>query len=65
MSSILGVGAGVGLVVGALIAQNLGWHWLFWIPLFVTLIAAAATWRWIPESPVRAPGQRQLGSPRR
>src|ERR1700689_2454408 len=57
MSSILGVGGGAGLVVGALIAQHLGWHWLFWIPLIVTLIAAAATWKWIPESPVRAPGR--------
>ena len=34
MSSILGVGGGAGLVVGALIVQHLGWHWLFWIPLF-------------------------------
>lgn len=57
MSSILGVGSGLGMVVGALISEQLGWHWLFWIPLAVTLIAAAATWRWIPESPVRAPGR--------
>jgi MFS family permease len=57
MSSILGVGSGLGLVVGALIAEHLGWHWLFWIPLVVTLIAAACTWRWIPESPVRAAGR--------
>lgn len=57
MSSILGVGSGFGLVIGALIAQHLGWHWLFWIPLVVTLIAAWATWRFIPESPVRAPGR--------
>ncbi|HEX3803183.1 MAG TPA: MFS transporter [Solirubrobacteraceae bacterium] len=57
MSSILGIGAGLGLVVGALISEHLGWHWLFWIPLLVTLIAAACTWRWIPESPVRAPGR--------
>ena len=33
MSSILGVGAGVGLVIGALIVEHLSWHWLFWIPL--------------------------------
>jgi len=62
MSSILGVGGGLGLVLGALIAQHLGWHWLFWIPLIVTLIAAAATWRWIPESPVRAPGRVNWGA---
>ena len=57
MSSILGVGSGLGLVLGAVISQHLGWHWLFWIPLIVTVIAAACTWRWIPESPIRAPGR--------
>jgi EmrB/QacA subfamily drug resistance transporter len=57
MSSILGVGGGAGLVVGALIVEHLGWHWLFWIPLVVTLLAAWATWRYIPESPVRSPGR--------
>src|SRR5947209_3580327 len=57
MSSILGVGAGAGLVVGALIVEHLGWHWLFWIPLVVTLLAAFFTWRYIPESPVRSPGR--------
>jgi EmrB/QacA subfamily drug resistance transporter len=56
MSSILGIGGGVGLVVGAVIVEQLGWHWLFWIPFAVTLLAAFFTWRFIPESPVRAPG---------
>jgi EmrB/QacA subfamily drug resistance transporter len=57
MSSILGIGGGLGMLIGALISEHLGWHWLFWIPLAVTLLAAASTWRWIPESPVRAPGR--------
>jgi EmrB/QacA subfamily drug resistance transporter len=57
MSSILGVGGGLGLVLGAIISEHLGWHWLFWIPLIVTVFAAVCTWRWIPESPVRAPGR--------
>jgi EmrB/QacA subfamily drug resistance transporter len=57
MSSILGVGGGLGLVLGAVISEHLGWHWLFWIPLIVTVFAAVCTWRWIPESPVRAPGR--------
>jgi len=57
MSSILGVGAGGGLVVGALISEHLGWHWLFWIPLPVTLAAAFFTMRYVPESPVRSPGR--------
>jgi EmrB/QacA subfamily drug resistance transporter len=57
MSSILGVGGGVGLIVGGLIVEHLSWHWLFWIPLVVTLLAAFSTWRWIPESPIRSPGK--------
>jgi EmrB/QacA subfamily drug resistance transporter len=54
MSAILGIGAGIGLVIGAVIVEHLGWHWLFWIPLVVTLVAAFCTWLYIPESPVRA-----------
>jgi EmrB/QacA subfamily drug resistance transporter len=57
MSSILGVGGGCGLVIGAVIVEHLGWHWLFWIPLATTLLAAVCTWRFIPESPVRTPGK--------
>jgi len=57
MSSILGVGAGCGLVVGAVINEHLGWRWLFWIPLVVTLLAAFFTARYVPESPVRTRGK--------
>jgi EmrB/QacA subfamily drug resistance transporter len=56
ISAILGIGGGCGLVVGGLIVEHLDWHWLFWLPLAVTLLAALCTWRYIPESPVRAPG---------
>ena len=62
MSSILGVGAGFGLVIGALIVEHLSWHWLFWIPLLVTLLAAFCTWRFVPESPSRAPGKINWGA---
>jgi MFS family permease len=57
MSSILGVGGGGGIIVGALIVTDLNWHWLFWLPLGVTVLAAICTWRFIPESPVRVPGR--------
>jgi EmrB/QacA subfamily drug resistance transporter len=57
ISSILGIGGGCGLVVGGLIVEHLSWHWLFWLPLAVTLLAAFCTWRYIPESPVRTPGR--------
>ena len=57
MSAILGVGSGLGLVLGGLIDEHLSWHWLFWIPLPAMVIAAACTWRYIPESQVRSPGR--------
>jgi EmrB/QacA subfamily drug resistance transporter len=56
ISSILGIGGGVGLVLGGLIVEHLSWHWLFWLPLVVTVLAAVCTWRFVPESPVRSPG---------
>ncbi len=57
LSSILGVGGGLGLVVGGLIAEHLSWHWLFWMPLLPMLAAAVCTWLLIPESQVRSPGR--------
>jgi EmrB/QacA subfamily drug resistance transporter len=56
LSSILGIGGGIGIVLGGLIVEHLDYHWLFWIPLIVTVIAAICTWRFIPESPVKVPG---------
>jgi MFS family permease len=57
LSSILGVGAGIGIVSAGLIVEHLNYHWLFWFPLAATILAALATWRFIPESPVRVPGR--------
>ncbi len=57
LSSILGVGGGIGIVLGGLIVEHLNYHWLYWIPLVVSVAAALATWRFVPESPVRVPGR--------
>lgn len=57
MSAILGIGAGFGIVVGALIVEHLPWQWLFWLTLVVIVVAAFCTWRFVPESPVRVPGR--------
>jgi len=57
VSAILGIGGGLGIVVGGLVVEHLGWHWLFWLPLVVIAAAAFATWRFVPESPVKAPGR--------
>jgi predicted MFS family arabinose efflux permease len=44
-------------VLSGVIVEHLSYHWLFWIPLAATLVAIVATWRFIPESPVRMPGR--------
>ena len=57
LSAILGVGGGIGIVASGLIVEHLNYHWLFWLPLLATVLAAVTTWRFIPESPVRVPGK--------
>lgn len=57
LSAILGVGGGIGIVLSGVIVEHLDYHWLFWIPLVLVVISAIATWRLVPESPVRTPGK--------
>jgi EmrB/QacA subfamily drug resistance transporter len=57
LSSILGVGGGVGIVLAGVIIAHLSYHWLYWFPLIVIVVAAVCTWRFVPESPVRVPGR--------
>jgi EmrB/QacA subfamily drug resistance transporter len=57
VSGLLGIGGGIGIIVGAVIVEHLSWHWLFWLPLIVLIVATFCTWRFVPESPVRVPGR--------
>ncbi|HKT84291.1 MAG TPA: MFS transporter, partial [Solirubrobacterales bacterium] len=57
LSAILGIGGGLGIVLSGVILEHLDYHWLFWIPLVAVVAAALATWRFVPESPVRTPGK--------
>ncbi len=43
----------MGLVLAGICVDHLSVAWLFWISVVVTAIAAWATWRYVPESPVR------------
>jgi EmrB/QacA subfamily drug resistance transporter len=57
ISGILGIGGGLGIVLAGPILQHLSYHWLFWIPLAVTLVATVAAIVFIPESSLRAEGE--------
>ena len=57
MSAILGAGAGAGIVLAGPILVHLNYHWLFWIPMIMSATATVATFVFVPESPVRAPGR--------
>jgi MFS family permease len=57
LSAILGVGAGLGIVLAGPIIVHLSYHWLYWLPLVMCLISGIATVIFIPESPIRTPGR--------
>jgi EmrB/QacA subfamily drug resistance transporter len=57
VSSLLGIGGGLGIVVAGPILQHLSYHWLFWILLMLTSVASVSAVVFIPESTIRAPGK--------
>ncbi len=54
VSSVLGVGGGLGIVAAGLISDNASWRWLFVLSAAIGLAALVLVWRFIPESDVRA-----------
>jgi MFS family permease len=60
VSSLLGIGAGLGLVIAGPIVAAIGWRWLFWLPLALLVGLGAALVRCVPSSPVRTPGHIDL-----
>jgi EmrB/QacA subfamily drug resistance transporter len=60
LSAIFGIGAGVGIVAAGPIVQNLSWHWLFWLPAILVVVALLGVIFGMPESPVRKPGRLDL-----
>ena len=56
MSSLLGVGGALGVVLAGPIVENLNYHWLFWFPLVAIIAATIATHLFVPESPIKTPG---------
>jgi EmrB/QacA subfamily drug resistance transporter len=56
LASLTAVGAGLGIVLAGPIVSALGWQYLFWLPMILTIIAGIAAVIFIPESPVKSPG---------
>ena len=57
ISATFGIGGGIGLVAAGLIVDNFSYEWIFWMALFVTVIAIVATVLFVPESPVKVPSK--------
>jgi EmrB/QacA subfamily drug resistance transporter len=57
LATLTAIGGSAGSVIAGPINDQLGFHWLFWIPMITTLCAAAAAALFIPESRVRTPGR--------
>jgi MFS family permease len=57
IAAMTAVGGGAGIVLAGPIVSHLNYHWLFWIPLIITVIAAVSAHLFVPESPVRTPGK--------
>ena len=60
LSAIFGIGAGIGIVAAGPIVEHLSWHWLFWLPAVLVVIALLGAIFGMPESPVRTPGRLDL-----
>ncbi|MDQ8046365.1 MAG: MFS transporter [Solirubrobacteraceae bacterium] len=57
MAALVAAGAGLGVVLAGPIVDGLSYHWLFWLPLVVIVIAAVAAHLVIPETANRTPGK--------
>jgi MFS family permease len=57
IAALTAVGAGLGIVLAGPIVAALDYHWLFWLPLILTVAAAVCAVLFVPESPVRTPGR--------
>src|ERR1022692_1842662 len=57
LASLTAAGAGLGIVLAGPIVEVLGYHWLFWLPMILTVVAAVSAVLFVPESPVRTAGR--------
>ena len=61
VSATFGIGGGAGLVGAGILVDHVSVAWIFWFSVAMTAVAAWATWRYVPESPVRVPARIDWG----
>ena len=49
LATTAGISAGLGLLVGGAIVDNLGWQSIFWASAFLALVAVIAVWQFVPS----------------
>jgi EmrB/QacA subfamily drug resistance transporter len=57
VSSVFGIGGGVGLVLSGVIVEHLSWHFLFLIGAVPVLISTVLIAKFVPESPIKTPAK--------
>ena len=57
---MFGIGGGVGLVIAGVLVDNSASHWIFWLGVVASASPRWATWRYVPESPVRVQARDRL-----
>ncbi|MCU1601264.1 MAG: transporter [Frankiales bacterium] len=57
VSSTLGIGGGVGLLLGGTMVDSLGYASVFWLGAIASAISVVMIQLLVPESPVRVPGR--------
>ncbi|PZG51390.1 MFS transporter [Spongiactinospora gelatinilytica] len=56
---VAGAGALLGVALGGVVTQTLGWPAIFWLPVPIVALTTAAVWKAMPPSPAR-PGRFDL-----
>jgi EmrB/QacA subfamily drug resistance transporter len=62
IAALAAAGAGFGIVIAGPIVDALDYHWLFWIPTIMLVIAGVAAKLVVPSSPIRVAGQVSWGA---
>jgi MFS family permease len=57
IAAIIAAGSGLGRVLAGPIVDALDYHWLFWLPTIMLVIATVAAKLVVPPSPIRVPGR--------